>query len=319
MDTEMTLRPMTETERMYSYTQSQQLIMQTGCIGHIRADFGNTGKQFFSSWDDHRTDLKSEAFKHEFDEVIKALREDPKYGYILKNRGYLLSTCSRTPDCSFGNEREYGFRANTDHYSYMFRLNPNKGEYNVYCYCYLRQWLDRHMKQAEKGIRFISPDYRELFRIADGDKVRIVRSDGEVNDRVCRYIDDYHFELGNSMGLFHICEFAEKMEKSNVQEVIPLRASLPDKCYSHLDSTGEIILISKGKRGYMPTGIVKEGTSARATVDSANKTWGVNRAQEEAMVVGSMFGWGVPGADPKNYNENGEPIRPQKKDRGDAR
>ena len=38
------------------------------------------------------------------------------------------------------------------------------------------------MKQAEKGIRFISPDYRELFRIADGDKVRIVRSDGEVKN-----------------------------------------------------------------------------------------------------------------------------------------
>lgn len=37
------------------------------------------------------------------------------------------------------------------------------------------------------------------------------------------------------------------------------------------------------------------------------------------MLVGAMSGWDKPGADPKNYNENGEPIRPQKKDRGDAR
>ena len=46
METEMILRPMTLAERNYSYTQSQQLIMQTGCIGHLRADFGGNGKQF---------------------------------------------------------------------------------------------------------------------------------------------------------------------------------------------------------------------------------------------------------------------------------
>ena len=148
MEADMTLRPMTSAERNYSYTQSQQLIMQTGCIGHLRADFGGNGKQFFSSWDDHRADLKSDAFRHELDEVINALREDEKYGYLLKNRGYLSSNCWRTPGCGFGNDREYGFRADTDHYSYMFRLNPGKGEYNIYCYCYLRQWLDRHMRQA---------------------------------------------------------------------------------------------------------------------------------------------------------------------------
>ncbi len=30
---------------MYSYTQSHQLMMQTGCIGHLRGDFGSTGEQ----------------------------------------------------------------------------------------------------------------------------------------------------------------------------------------------------------------------------------------------------------------------------------
>lgn len=53
METQMTLRPMTAAERKYSYSQSQQLTSQTGCIGHLRAYFDRDG-QFSTSWDDHR-------------------------------------------------------------------------------------------------------------------------------------------------------------------------------------------------------------------------------------------------------------------------
>lgn len=316
MEAEILLRPMTATERMYSYTQSQQIMVQSGCIGHLRGDFGSSGKQFFSSWDDHRADLKSDAFKHEFDEVINALRGDEKYGAVFKNRGALLSLCARTPESSFGNGREYGFRADTDHYSYMFRLNPGKGEYNIYCYCYLRQWLDRHMRQAEKGIRFITPDYKEIFRIPDGDKIRMTIPSGEPLDQVCRYVDDYHLEIGRN--LYHICEFAERMRDNGIM-VIPLRSSLPDKCFSYLESTGEMIVITKGEKGYIPTGASGENMTPREAVDAANKTIGVTKAQEAAMVAGSMFGWQVPGADPKNYDEQGLPIRPKAREREDAR
>lgn len=317
---DMTFRPMTPTERMYSYTQSQQLIMQTGCIGHLRADFGSD-KQFFSSWDDHRVDLKSDAFKQEFDDVINALRTDEKYWYVFKNRGALLSLCVRTPESSFGNGREYGFRADSEHYSYMFRLNPGKGEYNIYCYCYLKQWLDRHMRQAEKGIRFITPDYKELFRIADGDKVRIITKGGEKREMTCRYIDDYHLEAGSYRGdnLYHICEFAERFEVNDCLSIIPLRASLPEKCFSYLESTGEVIVIQKGERGYTPTDSYGKNMTPREAVNKLNEALGVTRAQEEAMVAGSMFGWAVPGADPKNYDAEGHAIRPKQKDRGDAR
>ena len=316
MEAEMILRPMTLAERNYSYTQSQQLIMQTGCIGHLRADFGSDNKHFYSSWNDHRADLKSEDFKHEFEEVINTLRGEEKYGAVFKNRGALLSLCIRTPESSFENGKEYGFRADTDHYSYMFRLNPGKGEYNIYCYCYLRQWLDRHMRQAERGIRFITPDYKEIFRIPDGDKIRMTIPSGEPLDQVCRYVDEYHLEIGRN--LYHICEFAERM-KDNGIAVIPLRSSLPDKCFSYLESTGEMIVITKGEKGYIPTGASGENMTPREAVDAANKTIGVTKAQEAAMVAGSMFGWQVPGADPKNYDEQGLPIRPKAREREDAR
>ena len=222
---EMTVRPLTSQEISYCYAQSQQLTMQTGSIGYLRADFDSNGKNFYSTWFDHRKELKSDAFKSEFDDVINALRDNPDYGGLLKSRSDMSAYCRSNALAFEGSyTTEYGVRVDTDHYSYLLRMNPTKGDYNLYCCCFVKQWLDRHLTNAQRGIRFITPDYKEKFRIADGEKIRIIRSDGEKNDRICRYVDDYHFELGNSMGLFHICEFAEKMEESKAQAVIPLRA-----------------------------------------------------------------------------------------------
>ena len=92
------------------------------------------------------------------------------------------------------------------------RFNPNRGEYNLYCYCYQKEWLNSHLKNAERGIRFIDPHYQEQFRIADGEKISIKLGDGKTMERTCRYIDDYHLEVGTN--LYHICEFAELCERN---------------------------------------------------------------------------------------------------------
>ena len=65
MEVEMTLRPMAAAEQMYSYSQSQQISMQTGLIGYLRADMDSNGKGFFSSWNGFRDSLKSKDFKQE--------------------------------------------------------------------------------------------------------------------------------------------------------------------------------------------------------------------------------------------------------------
>lgn len=315
---DMTFRSATPAERNYTYSQSQQISMQTGCIGHLRGDMDTGGNGFFTSWDDFRKDLKTQEFKDEFDEVINALRFDEQYDGALKNRSALTSYCYNHPDSGFDANycKEYSFRADTEKYAYLFRLNPNKGDYNLYCYCYVRDWLDKHLKQAERGIRFITPDYKEVFRLPDGDKIRITSSWGEKNEYACRYIDDYHLEVGNN--LFHICELAEKMQK-NGAVITPLRASLPEKCFSVLPSSDELIIIERGAKGYTPSGMHIEGKTAREAADISNDTIGVSKAQEAAMLAGSMFGFEVPAADPKNYDENGTPIKPKQKDRGDAR
>ena len=55
------------------------------------------------------------------------------------------------------------------------------------------------------------------------------------------------------------------------------------------------------------------GKTARESADIANDTMGVTKAQEAAMLAGSLFGWQTAAADPKNYDNNGSPIKPAKK------
>lgn len=308
-------RPMTEVEDKYTFRQSSQLNGQTGLIGYLRADFGASGKDFYSSWEDWDKKLKTPDFKLEIDEVINSLREKCD---ILSSRAAMGKYCRKTPQSQMAIEPYfYGVRVDTEQYAYLLRLNPNKGDYNLYCYCYERKWLDRHIKQAERGIRFIDPSYKELFRIPDGDKVRITTSTDEKLDRTCRYIDDCHLEVGS--GLYHICEFAELMER-NGNTVIPLRSSLPEQCYVYLPTTQEIGIVKKGETGYYRSDLsLVYGQEGKAFVEELNRQGGVSKAQAAAMSAGSMFGWDCPAADPKSYDENGQLLKPKHRERGEAR
>lgn len=302
---DLDMRALTEKEDKYTFSNSMQISMQCGLIGHLRADMDSDGNGFFSSWEDYRKELKTDEFKDEFDKVINSLREE---GDILYNRKSLAKYCYSSPQAKMNNEHDYyGVRVDTQKYAYLCRLNPNKGEYNLYCYCYIKDWLDKHIRSAEKGIRFITTEYKEKFRISDGEKIRITFSDGEVKDRVCRYIDDSHVEVGDD--LYHICEFAERMEQCGAT-FIPLRSDLPEVCYSILPSTGDVIIIKHGESGYYRSEYSTEDKAFnREFANDRNANLGVSKAQVEAMLAGSMYGWDVPAADPKSYDENGTPLR----------
>lgn len=158
---------MTPQERMYSYSQSSQIEAQTGCIGHLRGDFG-AGQEFFTSWFEHRGEYKTDEFKAEFDEVVNSLRE--KNG-LLFSRDSMIRYCRQRPEAEMvGNYcTEYGFKLKTVQHTYMLRCNPNYGDYNFYLYAYVGRFLEHHMEKAQQGIRFITPGYKEIFRIPDGD------------------------------------------------------------------------------------------------------------------------------------------------------
>jgi hypothetical protein len=95
-----------------------------------------------------------------------------------------------------------------------------------------------------------------------------------------------------------------------------MRSSLPDKCFGTLQTSREVILLRKGVMGYERTHIVADAkVDPKAAVDALNELTDITKAQSAAMLAGSMFGWDTPAADPKNYDEIGQPVLPKGKDR----
>ena len=82
---------------------------------------------------------------------------------------------------------------------------------------------------------------------------------------------------------------------------------LPDMCYSILPGDGSLILLKRGESGYFQTEWNQsEPARNRRIADYRNQQRGFSQAQEEAMSVGSFFGWNKPGADPKAYLQRQE-------------
>lgn len=72
--------------------------------------------------------------------------------------------------------------------------------------------IDDKPFDVQKGIRFMDTQYKELFRIPDGGKIMVTTAWGEKREYTCRFIDEYHTEVGNN--LYHIGEFAEFLHKN---------------------------------------------------------------------------------------------------------
>ena len=83
------------------------------------------------------------------------------------------------------------------------------------------------------------------------------------------------------------------------------RNDLPETCFSILPSSGQLIIIRCGERGYYPsewdTGNREKN---RDIASSHNESRGISDMQESAMLAGSMFGWDTPGANPQWYLDN---------------
>lgn len=89
-----------------------------------------------------------------------------------------------------------------------------------------------------------------------------------------------------------------------------MRNDLPENCFATLPGTGELIILKRGETGYYRsdwnTGDKAEN---QQIADYHNRKRGINPAQVEAMKVGSMCGFNVPGADPQIFFDSAQYIR----------
>lgn len=132
---EFTFRPFAPEERTLFYSDSEK---ELGYIGHLRGDFGSGGKEFWSTWCEHQSELKTQEFKNEFDDFINSLR---KQG-LLKDRRSMADYCYQHPEAKIlgaWHSDVYGFCVNTDRHRYFVRCFPHQGDYNFYVYCYQKR------------------------------------------------------------------------------------------------------------------------------------------------------------------------------------
>ena len=63
-------------------------------------------------------------------------------------------------------------------------------------------------------VRLIDSNYKDLYRIPNGGVIQVDYPDGRSYTARVEHQDEYHFDLGGLCNTFHICQFAEVMERN---------------------------------------------------------------------------------------------------------
>ena len=90
------------------------------------------------------------------------------------------------------------------------------------------------------------------------------------------------------------------------------RRNRPKLCFCTIPDRNMVMLVRYGRSGYWPIEHFPEGMKAEEYADKLNQTLGVSKAQQTAMLYGSMFGWNVSAAIPDWYDERGKPKSREK-------
>lgn len=207
-------------EAPFFFAQCTAVEIRSGYIGRYQGDFGKDGLSFHVSWEDGAPGKMTPQFEQECALLLKGLHEGANNSFLLKDYTCMKAYCGLTPNADLGQrDGSRGFRLDTGLHTYMLRCIPELGDASFYIYCYHTQALDTFLEKAKEGIRFITPQYNDLFRAPDDGRVSVRLPNGTKKTYVCRYLDSTHFEM---MGeVWHICQFAEQMQALG-QRVEPL-------------------------------------------------------------------------------------------------
>jgi len=137
------LRPASSDEAGLFYSENEK-DAELGTVGHLRADFGSKGGEFWSTWWPHNGDtFNTPEFKTELQGFVDELRKTGPF----KSLSAMLEYCSdhTAGRLNDGSRGSYGYIAESESYRYCLRCTPVQGDYNAYLYIY-----DKHQQEMQK-------------------------------------------------------------------------------------------------------------------------------------------------------------------------
>ena len=137
------LRPASPEEAGLFYAQTKEQDEALGCIGHVRIDFGSSGRGFHHTWWPRGPEEWNTAdFRAELAEVVDSLRMS-----VLKSLTDMRSYCQdHGGEISGASRQNYGFVVETEQYQYLLRCSPYPGDYQAYLTCF-----DRQIQEMNQG------------------------------------------------------------------------------------------------------------------------------------------------------------------------
>ena len=199
---ELDLRPPRADEKKMFYsapTDAGDEALAT--VGHLRADFGSSGKDFQSSWNPHNGDrFNTPEFKAALKEFVDGLR---KKGGPLKSLSAMRKYCAeRGAEAKLEDCGAYGFIAETEDLNYKFalRFTPSPGQYQLYLYAYDME-RQREYAQEKESLLFSRLDESLLRHVADlGDCASIpdIHDMGSYIYAHQLLTEEYHFDIAET-------------------------------------------------------------------------------------------------------------------------
>ena len=134
---ELDLRPPRADEKKLFYSAPTDVGDEAlATVGHLRADFGSSGKEFRSSWQPHNDDrFNTPEFKAALRKFVDGLRENGPLESLSAMRKYCAECEGKA---KLEDQGAYGFIADTEDLNYRFalRFTPSPGQYHLYLYAY---------------------------------------------------------------------------------------------------------------------------------------------------------------------------------------
>ena len=129
---------------------------------------------------------------------------------------------------------------------------------------------------------------------------------GQASDGLGEGIEQREIKVGDYELYAHLWRWDNWNIQTESEQFTPkLAEGLPELCFSTIGSTGELICIKRGESGYYLSDLSTDDKQKnKQLADYNNDRLGVTEAQCQAMECGSMHGWGVPGADPRAYEQD---------------